>query len=279
MLIHPQFDPVLLHIGPISLRWYGLMYLIGFLMFSYLGKKRVKQGLAPFENIQQVEDLLVYGVLGVVLGGRLGYMIFYAPQTYFAQGLDGIKAIFKIWEGGMSFHGGLLGVLIATWLFCKKYAYSFFAVTDFIAPMAALGLFFGRMGNFINGELWGRVSTGGWPWLMGFPQAYLQDIQWLSQSDMTITMPLPRHPSQLYEMFTEGFLLFVILWLLSKKARTTGHISAYFLILYAFMRGIIEFFRQPDIHLQHLPLGLTMGQWLCIPMLIFGLYLRCRKPI
>ena len=281
MLIHPQFDPVAVSL---PIRWYGLMYVLAFVFFAYLSKRRFKQGLSPFKTALEVDDLLFYGILGVILGGRLGYILFYASHHYFGRGLAGLVDILRVWEGGMSFHGGLLGVIIAMFLFCRKYGQHFLAITDFIAPMSALGLFFGRVGNFINGELWGRVSTGQWPWLMGFPQAYHQDVRWLAQhapsADLLPSppLPLPRHPSQVYEMMGEGLLLFLFLWWYSKKSRPLGHVSAYFLILYAIARFTIECFREPDGHLSDLPLGLTMGQWLSIPMFILGIYLRCRKP-
>ncbi|SFZ74708.1 prolipoprotein diacylglyceryl transferase [Chitinimonas taiwanensis] len=252
-MIHPHIDPVALHLGPLSIRWYGLMYLVGFVFFLVLGHYRIRRNPQSGWTGQQLDDLLFYGVLGVILGGRLGYVLFYKPAFYLAHPLD----IFKIWEGGMAFHGGFLGVLVAMWLFGRKTGRSFFQVTDFIAPLVPLGLAAGRLGNFINGELWGRVTHADAPWAMIFP---LVDQQ-------------PRHPSQLYQFALEGLLLFIVLWLYSSKPRRTGQVSALFLLGYGLARFTAEFAREPDNFLGFLALGFSMGQWLSLPMIAIGAWL------
>ncbi|PHV09571.1 prolipoprotein diacylglyceryl transferase [Chitinimonas sp. BJB300] len=256
MLTHPHIDPVALHLGPLSIRWYGLMYLVGFVCFLVLGHYRIRRNPQSGWNTQQLDDLLFYGVLGVILGGRLGYVLFYKPMVYLAQPLD----IFKIWEGGMAFHGGFLGVLVAMWLFGRKTGRTFFQVTDFIAPLVPLGLAAGRLGNFINGELWGRVTSADAPWAMVFP----------------LVDQLPRHPSQLYQFALEGLLLFAVLWIYSAKPRRTGQVSALFLFGYGLCRFVAEFAREPDNFLGFLALGFSMGQWLSLPMIVLGAWLWVR---
>ncbi len=248
MFVHPQFDPIALHLGPLAIRWYGLMYLTGFLAVLLLGRYRIKHSVnAPISN-QQLDDLLFYGVLGVVLGGRLGYVLFYKPDYYLLHPLE----IFYVWEGGMAFHGGFVGVMAAMWLYVKKHGMRWLAVMDFLAPLTPIGLGAGRLGNFINGELWGRATDV--PWAVVFPQ-----------HDM-----LPRHPSQLYQFALEGVVLFLLLWLYSRKPRPAGAVSGLFLIAYGLFRFIVEFVREPDAFLAPLPLGLTMGQWLSLPMIVIG---------
>lgn len=261
MRIHPEFDPTALWVGPWPIRWYGLMYLLAFTLFYLLGRYRIKYPSSPTRynfTIKELDDLLFCGMLGVVLGGRLGYVLFYKLTTYLNHPLD----VFKVWEGGMSFHGGLLGVLVATAYFCRRYHRPFLEVTDFIAPLVPLGLAFGRLGNFINGELWGRVTDPDMPWAMIFPQA----------GDL-----LPRHPSQLYEMVGEGIILFLVLWTFSRKPRIQGRITGLFLMGYGFFRFIIEFTREPDHFLGLLTWNLTMGQWLSIPMIAMGIGLWRKK--
>lgn len=260
MLIHPNFDPIAIQLGPLAIRWYGLMYLIGFVLFLVLGHQRIRRGQSGNWQASQLDDLLFYGVLGVILGGRMGYVLFYKPGAFLADPLS----IFKIWEGGMAFHGGFLGVLVAMALFARKHQRGFFEVTDFIAPLVPLGLAAGRMGNFINGELWGRATQPDAPWAMVFAHDALQ---------------LPRHPSQLYQFALEGMCLFVILWLFSRKPRPVGQVSAVFLLGYGAFRFIAEFAREPDDFLGFLALGLSMGQWLSLPMLLagLGLFLHSRR--
>ena len=251
MLVHPQFDPVLVSLGPIAVRWYGLMYVIAFVFVIVLGKLRVRQGLGHGMTVRDVDDILVYGVFGVILGGRLGYVLFYKPEHF----LEHPKEILQIWTGGMSFHGGFLGVLIAVALFCWIRKKRWLATMDFIAPLVPLGLAAGRIGNFINGELPGRVTTV--PWGMWFPQ--------------TDPQPVARHPSQLYQFAGEGLTLFVILWLYSRKPRPMGAVSGAFLVGYGTLRFLAEFAREPDNFLGLLALGLSMGQWLSLPMIVIGI--------
>lgn len=271
MLIHPNFDPVALHIaGPLAIRWYALSYIVAFVLFIWLGRRRIRAGHTVFTK-EMLDDLLTWGVVGVILGGRIGYILFYEFDTYLANPL----AALKIWEGGMSFHGGFLGVLAACWLFAKKRGIGFWQTMDFVAPLVPTGLASGRIGNFINGELWGRVTDPNAFWAMGFPQAQHADqalaagtgeyAAWLAQYGY-----LPRHPSQLYQFALEGMCLFVIVWLFAKKPRPTGQVAMVFLAGYGLFRFIAEFARQPDAQLGLLTLGLSMGQWLSLPMVVLG---------
>ncbi len=248
MLVHPQFDPVALQLGPLAIHWYGLMYLAGFMTFLWLGRKRIAMLNHPQLNTKLLDDLLFYGVLGVILGGRLGYVLFYKTSYYLAHPLE----ILALWQGGMSFHGGFLGVLLAmAWLAYQRNL-RWLQLTDFIAPLVPPGLAFGRLGNFINGELWGRPTD--LPWAMVFPQAD----------------NLPRHPSQLYQFALEGILLFALLWLYARRPRPVGAVSGLFLIGYGSMRFLAEFAREPDNFLGLLAFGMSMGQWLSLPMMIAG---------
>ena len=253
MLVHPQFSPIALQIGPIAIHWYGLTYLVAFGLFVWLGAQRVK--LEQFAERgwtrRDIEDLLFYGVLGVVLGGRLGYVLFYKLDYYSAHPLE----VFAVWKGGMAFHGGLLGVLAAMALFARTRGRQFLEVTDLIAPCVPTGLASGRIGNFINGELWGRAADPGLPWAMVFPQSGTN---------------IPRHPSPLYQFALEGLLLFLLLWFYSKPRRGLGQVSGAFLVGYGVFRFIAEYFREPDDFLGLLALGLSMGQWLCVPMVLAG---------
>lgn len=289
MLVHPQFDPVAVQIGPLAIHWYGLMYLAGFMAFLWLGRKRIamlntaqnarrktqesrrktrktqeerrqaqdsrNQSIPsripiPFTN-KLLDNLLFYGVLGVILGGRLGYVLFYKAAYYSAHPLE----IFAVWQGGMSFHGGFLGVLVAMAWFAHKHHLRWLQLTDFIAPLVPPGLALGRLGNFINGELWGRPTDV--PWAMIFPNVD----------------KLPRHPSQLYEFALEGVLLFTLLWWYARKPRPVGAVSGLFLIGYGSFRFLVEYTREPDDFLGLLSLGMSMGQWLSLPMVIAGVLL------
>lgn len=253
MLMHPQFDPVALALGPVQIHWYGLTYLVAFGLFLWLAGRRAAQ--PQFADAgwtrRDVEDLLFYGVLGVVIGGRLGYALFYKPGHYLAHPLE----ILMVWKGGMAFHGGLLGVIAAMALFAATRKRPFLQVTDLIAPCIPTGLASGRIGNFINGELWGRAADPALPWAMVFPQ---------SGSD------LPRHPSQLYQFALEGLLLFVLLWWFAKRPRATGVVSGAFLVGYGLFRFVAEYFREPDGFLGLLALNMSMGQWLSLPMVVAG---------
>ena len=252
MLVHPQFDPVAIHLGPFGIHWYGLMYLAGFLTFLWLGRKRSAALGDPRLDHKALDDLLFYGVLGVVLGGRLGEVLFYNPGYYLSQPLK----ILAVWEGGMSFHGGFLGVLAAMALFARRRNIRWLALMDFIAPLVPPGLAFGRLGNFINGELWGRPTD--LPWGMVFPQVD----------------NLPRHPSQLYEFALEGIALFALLWWYSGKPRPAGAVSGMFLIGYGSFRFLGEFARNPDEGIFGLmTFGISMGQWLSLPMVLAGIAL------
>lgn len=256
MLVHPQFDPVAISLGPVAVHWYGLMYLVAFGLFWFFARQRIKQPYFAKQGWtnKDIEDLLFYGVLGVVLGGRLGYVFFYKSTFY----MENPSKIFAMWEGGMSFHGGFLGVLTVVTLYAFLKKKNWLDLTDLVAPCIPIGLAFGRLGNFINGELWGRVTDSSMPWVMVFPQSGVM---------------LPRHPSQLYEALLEGLVLFIILWFYAKKTRARGAVSALFLLGYGGFRFIVEYFREPDAFLGLQALGLSRGQWLCVPMILAGLLL------
>ena len=256
MLVHPQFNPVALALGPLQIHWYGLTYLVAFALFMALANARARQPWYADAGWtkRDIEDLLFWGVLGVVLGGRIGYALFYKPDHYAANPLE----ILAVWKGGMSFHGGMLGVIIAMVAFARSRGRPWLQVTDLIAPCVPTGLASGRIGNFINGELWGRPADPGLPWAMVFPQ---------SGTD------IPRHPSQLYQFALEGLLLFVLLWVYARRPRATGQVSGAFLLGYGLFRFIAEYFREPDSFLGPLALGLSMGQWLCVPMMAAGVAL------
>jgi phosphatidylglycerol---prolipoprotein diacylglyceryl transferase len=248
-MLAPNIDPVAISFGAVKIHWYGLMYVLGFLALWFLASRRAKQPGSGWTT-EQISDLVFYGALGVILGGRFGYMLFYNLPHYVAHPLDALK----VWQGGMSFHGGLLGVLLAMLYFARKTTgKTFFTVADFIAPWVPIGLGLGRLGNFINHELWGRTTDG--PWGMVFREAG----------------PLPRHPSQLYQAALEGVALFVILWLFARKPRPTASVSGLFLVCYGLFRILVEFVREPDPQLGYLAFGwLTMGQVLSVPMILFG---------
>lgn len=256
MLMYPHIDPVALQIGPLAIHWYGITYLVAFGLFLLLGCLRLRH--QPYASMtgdrawtrKDVEDILFLGVLGVVVG-RLGYCLFYKPGYYLSHPLE----VFFVWQGGMSFHGGLLGVIGSMLWFAHSRRKPWLEVADFVAPCVPTGLAAGRIGNFINGELWGRLASPDLPWGMVFPQSG--------------TM-LPRHPSQIYQFLMEGLLLFVLLWLYARKPRKTGEVAAAFLVGYGVFRFIAEYFREPDDFLGILSLGMSMGQWLCLPMILAG---------
>lgn len=250
MIAYPVIDPVAFHIAGWPVHWYGLMYLVGFLGGWAVLSLRIRDSSRGF-NQDQLSDIIFYAAMGVIIGGRLGYMLFYDLPTLFHDPM----MILQVWKGGMSFHGGLLGVLVAMWLCTRKFKKSFLELTDLIAPAVPIGLGAGRIGNFINGELLGRVSDV--PWAMVFPN-----------SD-----GLARHPSQLYEFFFEGLVMFVVLWLFSRKPRPVGAVSGLFALLYATFRFSIEFFREPDVQVGYLTFGLTEGQLLSLPLAFVGIAL------
>ena len=258
MLIYPDINPVALQLGPVAIHWYGLTYLAAFGLFLFLGSLRLRH--APFVPIagpgawsrKDVEDILFLGVMGVILGGRIGYCLFYKPSYYAAHPLE----ILAVWQGGMSFHGGMLGVIASMVWFARSRQRPWLQVADFVAPCVPTGLAAGRVGNFINGELWGRFSSPDLPWGMVF--AHSGSLQ-------------PRHPSQIYQFLLEGLLLFVLLWLYARHQRKQGQVAAAFLLGYGVLRFVAEFFREPDSFLGLLPLGMSMGQWLCLPMIVGGI--------
>lgn len=257
VLTFPDIDPVAINIFGLKIHWYAIMYLIGFVVAYFLLRRRLKH--EPYRSITKpdkwspadIEDLLLYAIAGVIVGGRLGYVLFYKPGFYLANPLD----VIKLWDGGMSFHGGAIGVIvgIAVHAFIKKRP--FLQVGDFLVPAVPFGLMAGRIGNFINGELWGREASADLPWAMIFPTG--GDV--------------PRHPSQLYQALLEGLLLFVLLWLYARKPRYRGQVAGAFLIGYGVFRFIGEFWREPDAYLGLLSMGFSMGQWLSIPMVVAGL--------
>ncbi len=258
MLTYPDIDPVAIALGPVKIRWYGLMYLLGFLAAWYMLRRRTRLQWVPFKAAH-VEDIIFYGVLGVIIGGRLGSMLFYNFNNLLADPLS----LLRVWEGGMSFHGGLLGVMVAMYLFARKHGFGFWQVADFVAPVAPLGLGAGRIGNFINGELWGKPT----------------DLPWAFVVD-----GIARHPSQLYEALLEGLLMFVILWSFTARPRPLMAASGLFALLYGVFRSAVEFVRLPDADIGYLAFGwLTMGQLLSLPLIIAGLSLlyfayRDREP-
>jgi phosphatidylglycerol:prolipoprotein diacylglycerol transferase len=252
VVFYPYINPIAVSLGPVKIHWYAIMYLLAFLVAWSLALYRVKRFGLNWTK-EQVTDLIFYSAVGVVLGGRLGYMLFYNT----AEWIHHPAQILKVWQGGMSFHGGLLGVLVALFLFGRKYKRSFWELTDFMAPLVPIGLALGRIGNFINGELWGRPTQIN-DWGMIFPYVDLQ----------------PRHPSQLYECLLEGIVLFIIMWIYTSKPRPIKAATGAFLLLYGIFRFVLEFFREPDVGLGFLLSDwLTMGQLLSLPMILIGVFL------
>ncbi len=254
-MFYHSFDPVIFQIGPLAVRWYGVSYLVGFLLAWILGRKRARD-LGGWES-EYVTDLIFYLAWGAILGGRLGYWLFYDLFRFIDSPLD----LLKIWEGGMSFHGGLLGVLVSVYFFARKYSKSYSEILDFTTPLAPLAIAIGRIGNFINNELWGRVTDV--PWAVVFQHSG----------------GVPRHPSQLYEAILEGFIIFTIVWNYSASKRDPWKVSALFLVCYGIARFIVEFFREPDAHIGYVLFGwMTKGQLLSIPMIVIGIswFVWCR---
>ncbi|WP_211198850.1 prolipoprotein diacylglyceryl transferase [[Pseudopropionibacterium] massiliense] len=261
----PNMDPVAIAIGPVRIHWYAIMYLLAFAMAYGLMRLRLRH--QPFVSITKpspwvpadIEDLLLYGIAGVILGGRLGYVLFYQLGYYVGHPLD----VLKVWDGGMSFHGGAIGVILGMVFFARRRSRPFLQVADFLVPSVPIGLAAGRIGNFINGELWGRAAPADLPWAMRFPTGG----------------NVLRHPSQLYQALLEGVLLFVLLWFYARKPRFRGQVAAAFLVGYGFFRFIAEYWREPDSQLGFLSLGLSMGQWLSVPMILAGaaLWLWARR--
>ena len=283
-----NFNPVAFHLGPVQVHWYGLMYLVGFFSAAVLGEYRRRKGRLPVTR-DALSDLFFYGMIGVIAGGRIGYMLF-----YYAGGLRWIwtdpLALFRVWDGGMSFHGGLLGVLVAGLWWSRKHRLHFMDTVDFVAPLVPIGLGLGRLGNFINGELWGKPTH--LPWGMIFPNAQAEDHTYafggtIADSTMHYAAHpawqavyaqfgghLPRHPSELYELTLEGVVMFVVLWLVSMKPRSRYLVSGLFALMYGCFRFAVEFVRLPDIQLGYLAFGwLTMGQILSLPLIVAGLWL------
>ena len=260
VLVFPQFDPVLVQLGPFAIRWYALAYIVALVLGWRIMRRLVR--LAPaVATAEQVDDFLTWATLGVVIGGRLGYVLFYQPAYYGQNPL----AAFAVWQGGMSFHGGALGVIVAAWLFARRHSLPVLGFADRMVVVVPLGLLLGRLANFINGELWGRPAPEWLPWATVFPAVG----------------PEPRHPSQLYQAGLEGALLFAVLWTLSRKEAVRarfGVLSGTFLVGYALARSVGELFRQPDAFLGFLYAGATMGQMLSLPMLLAGLWLLLRRP-
>src|SRR5207342_91736 len=273
MIILHQMDPIALHLGPLLIHWYGVMYLLAFAACWFLGRIRIRQGRLPGVDEAAYGDLLFYGMLGVVLGGRLGYILFYDLPTYLRNPLE----IFKVWEGGMSFHGGLIGVFVAAALWSRRRGLRLFDTMDFIAPLVPPGLAFGRFGNYINGELWGKLTGGDWG--VVFPRALPSQLANLdpaalrAQFDSGALNAFARHPSQLYECALEGVVMFVVLWTFSSKPRPRYAVGGLFAVMYGVFRFAVEFVRIPDQQLGYLAFGwLTMGQLLEIPVILIGLY-------
>jgi phosphatidylglycerol:prolipoprotein diacylglycerol transferase len=263
MLTYPDIDPIAFALGPLRVHWYGLMYLVGFAIAWGLGRWRATRSGAGWTR-EMVDDLIFYCILGVIAGGRLGYMFFYGFDQILANPLN----LFRVWEGGMSFHGGLIGVCAAMWIFGRRHGLHFFQVADFMAPLVPPGLFFGRIGNFINGELWGHRTQV--PWGMQLPCDRFP-AQCADQPVGALLSP-PVHASQLYEALLEGLVLFFILWIFSRRPRPMMAVSGLFLLLYGVFRFAVELVRVPDAHIGYLAFDwLTMGQLLSVPMILFGL--------
>ncbi|HYM86130.1 MAG TPA: prolipoprotein diacylglyceryl transferase [Pseudoxanthomonas sp.] len=270
-----QIDPIALSLGPLKIHWYGLMYLLAFASAWLLGRQRIRSGRLPGVDMNGFSDLLFYGMLGVVLGGRIGYILFYS----FGAFLDNPLMILKVWEGGMSFHGGLLGVMVAALWWTRRHKLHFFDTMDFVAPLIPLGLGFGRIGNFIGSELWGKYTQAGWGVIFPSTDPMLRELN-LDAAQLQVRYAagaldqFARHPSQLYQAFLEGLVLFGVLWWFSRKPRARYAVSGMFALLYGVFRFAVEFVRVPDEGIGYLAFGwLTMGQVLSVPLIALGLFL------
>ncbi|MGY4517031.1 prolipoprotein diacylglyceryl transferase [Lysobacter sp. HA18] len=268
-----DINPIALHLGPVQVHWYGVMYMLGFIAAWMLGRRRIREGRLPGVDEQAFGDLLFYGMLGVVLGGRIGYILFYS----FGEFLKNPLLIFRIWEGGMSFHGGLLGVMAGVWFWCRRRRMHFMDAMDFVAPLVPLGLGFGRIGNWIGGELWGKPTGGGWGVIFprsldqpyaSMPMAQLRELHAKGALDA-----FARHPSQLYQAVLEGIVMASILWWYSSRPRPRYAVGGMFALLYGLFRFLVEFVRMPDEQIGYLAWGwLTMGQVLSLPLIALGLF-------
>jgi phosphatidylglycerol:prolipoprotein diacylglycerol transferase len=275
MILLHQIDPIAFRLGPLQVHWYGIMYLLGFAVAWWLGRRRIRAGRLPGVDEQGFGDLLFYAMLGVVLGGRIGYVLFYAFGDFLANPL----MLVKVWEGGMSFHGGLLGVLVSALLWARRRGLHFFDVVDFVAPLVPPGLGFGRIGNFVGGELWGKYTQAGWGVVFPNAEAGLPNLppaELQAQYASGALNALARHPSQLYQALLEGLVLFAVLWWYSRRPRPRYAVAGLFAVLYSLFRIIVEFVRVPDAQIGeggYLAFGwLTMGQVLSLPLLLLGLY-------
>lgn len=278
MTVLHQIDPIALSLGPFKVHWYGVMYLLAFASAWWLGQRRVRQGRLPGVDGNAFSDLLFYGMLGVVLGGRLGYVLFYA----LGDALRDPLMVLRVWDGGMSFHGGLLGVLLACWLWSRRQRLHFFDTMDFVAPLVPAGLGFGRLGNYIGGELWGKYTGAGWGVVFpsGLPARFqgLDPAALKAQFDAGALDAFARHPSQLYQAFLEGLVMFCALWWFSRRPRPRYAVSGMFALLYGAFRFLVEFVRVPDAQLGYIAFGwLTMGQLLSLPLVALGLFLLWRS--
>ncbi len=266
-----DIDPIAFSIGPVQVHWYGIMYLLGFAAAWWLGQRRRAAGRLPV-SADAFSDLAFYAMLGVILGGRIGYMVFYDTSQLIHQPLS----LFRVWEGGMSFHGGLIGVLVGALIWARRHQLNFFDVMDFVAPLVPIGLGLGRLGNFVGGELWGRHTDA--PWGMIFPRA----LEALGRTKDDLLQAYlageldseARHPSQLYEFTLEGIVLFAVLWIYSRKPRPRYAVSGLFALLYGLFRFSVEFVREPDVQLGFIAFDwLTIGQILSLPLILAGLWL------
>ena len=278
MIVLHQIDPIAISLGPLRVHWYGLMYALGFLAAWWLGRARIRAGRLPGVDGDAFSDLLFYSMLGVILGGRLGWVLFYGLGELARDPL----MIVRVWDGGMSFHGGLVGVLLAAWLWSRRHRLHFFDTMDFVAPLVPPGLGFGRIGNYVGGELWGKYTAADWGVVFpsGLPEPYrgLDPAALKAQFDAGALDAFARHPSQLYQAVLEGLVMFAVLWWFSSKPRPRYAVSGMFALMYGVFRFTVEFVRVPDAQLGYLAFGwLTMGQVLSLPLVALGLFLLWRS--